>query len=96
MALSQSIMVNAQRSLFINRRLLLLGLVLTGISGGPGGAQQAAPSAEGTLADAVRVLTREKSAAEAYAVILATVGKADTGLVIAQGLRHGMCGKLTR
>jgi hypothetical protein len=79
MALPGSKTANAQRSLFIDRRLLLLGLVLTGISGGPGGAQQATPSAEATLAGAVRVLTREKSVAEAYAETLATVGKADTG-----------------
>jgi hypothetical protein len=79
MVLPRSKTANAQRSLVINRRLLLLGLVLAGISGGPGEAQQAAPSADATLADAVRVLTREKSAAEGYAEILATVGKADIG-----------------
>jgi hypothetical protein len=86
MTLPGSKTANAQRSSFVNRRLLLLGVLLAGISGGPGGAQQAAaPSADATLADAVRVLTREKSAAEAYAVILATVGKADTGLYV-QGI----------
>jgi len=79
MALPRSKTANAQRSLVVNRRLLLLGLVLAGVSGGPGGAQQATPSADAMLADAVRVLTREKSAAESYAVILATVGKADVG-----------------
>jgi hypothetical protein len=67
---------NPHRS-FINRRILLLGLTLTSISGGWGKAQQAAPSSDAMLSDAVRVLTHEKSAAEQYAVILATVGKTD-------------------
>jgi hypothetical protein len=70
---------NVHCSLHINRRLLVLGLVLTGISGGPGGAQQATPSAEAILGRAVGDLRREKTAAEEYAVILATVGKADIG-----------------
>jgi hypothetical protein len=58
----------------INRRLLLL-LALVGISGGRSLAQRPAPSSEEMLA--VGVLAREKSAAEQYAVILATVGKTD-------------------
>jgi hypothetical protein len=79
MALPQSKTANAHRSLYVNRRLLLLGLVLAGNSGGPGEAQQATPSAEAMLGRAVGDLRREKTAAEAYAEILATVGKADTG-----------------
>jgi hypothetical protein len=79
MTLPQSKTAYLHRRLFINRRLVLLGLVVTGIWSTPGAAQQAAPSAEAMLADAVRVLTREKSAAEQYAVILATVGKEDVG-----------------
>jgi len=65
--------------LIVNRRLLLFGLALTGVSGGRGEAQQGTPSSEAMLSDAIRVLTHEKSAAEQYAIILATVGKADTG-----------------
>jgi hypothetical protein len=79
MPLLRSKTANVHPSLFVNRRLLLLGLVLTGISGGPGEAQQATPSAEAMLGRAVGDLKREKTAAEAYAEILATVGKADTG-----------------
>jgi hypothetical protein len=67
---------NPHRS-FINRRMLLLGLALTSISGEWGKAQQVAPSSDAMLSDAIRVLTHEKSAAEQYAVILATVGKTD-------------------
>jgi hypothetical protein len=61
----------------INRRFLLLGLAFLGISGGRSLAQRPAPSSEEMLAAAVGVLAREKSAAEQYAVILATVGKTD-------------------
>jgi hypothetical protein len=64
--------------LLVNRRLLLLGLAFIGISGGRSWAQRAAVSGEEMLAGAVGVLAHEKSAAEQYAVILATVGKADT------------------
>jgi hypothetical protein len=64
--------------LIINRRLLLLGLALMAVSGGPGEAQKATPSSEAMLAGSVGVLAHEKSAAEQYAVILATVGKSDT------------------
>jgi hypothetical protein len=67
---------NPHRS-FTSRRTLLLGLALASISGGWGEAQQAAPSSDAMLSDAVRVLTHEKSAAEQYAVILATVGKTE-------------------
>jgi hypothetical protein len=78
MALSRSKIASAHRSsLLINRRLLLLGFVLAGIPGGPGEAQQPAPSSDAMLADAVRVLTREKTAAEGYAQVLATVGRTD-------------------
>jgi hypothetical protein len=61
----------------INRRRLLLGFALAALSGKASKAEQVAPSTEAALADAVRVLAHEKSAAEQYAVILATVGKAD-------------------
>lgn len=66
----------------INRRLLLLGLGLAGISVRQAGAQQPPPSSEAALARAVGVLAHEKSAAEQYAVILATAGKADTALYV--------------
>ena len=61
----------------VNRRLLLLGLAFISISGGRACAQRAAVSGEEMLGRAVGVLAHEKSAAEQYAVILATVGKAD-------------------
>jgi hypothetical protein len=45
-------------------------------------AQSPAPSAEAALARAVGVLAHEKSAAEQYAVILATAGKSNTALYV--------------
>jgi hypothetical protein len=61
--------------LLVNRRLLLLGLTFLGI---PAGCSQApALSGEELLGRAVGVLTHEKSAAEQYAVLLATAGKSD-------------------
>jgi len=45
-------------------------------------AQQPAKSSEAALAKAIGVLTHEKSAAEQYAVILATVGKSDVALYV--------------
>jgi hypothetical protein len=65
------------RPLCINRRLLLLGFALAALFGEASRAEQVTPSPEAALAKAVRVLAHEKSAAEQYAVILATVGKAD-------------------
>jgi hypothetical protein len=43
---------------------------------------QPAPSAEAALAQAVGVLAHEKSAAEQYAVILATAGKSNTAVYV--------------
>jgi len=61
--------------LLVDRRLLLLGLTFLGI---PAGCSQApALSGEELLGRAVGVLTHEKSAAEQYAVLLATAGKSD-------------------
>jgi hypothetical protein len=77
MRLSRPTVADPCRLLPINRRLLLLGVALTALSGKASKAEQVTPSPEAALADAVRVLTHEKSAAEQYAVILATAGKAD-------------------
>ncbi len=71
-------LIRAHDGAVINRRLLLFCFALTSVSGGRADAQQATPSSEAMLSGAVRVLAHEKSAAEQYAVILATVGKADT------------------
>jgi hypothetical protein len=60
----------------INRRLFLLGIAAVA-SIPDSGALAQQPTTEAMLASAVRVLTHEKSAAEQYAVILATVGKSD-------------------
>jgi hypothetical protein len=56
---------------------VLLGFACASLSGGRSPAQRAAAPGEEMLAHAVGVLAHEKSAAEQYAVILATVGKAD-------------------
>jgi hypothetical protein len=61
----------------IDRRLFLLGITALG-SILPIRLQAQQPPTEAMLSNAVRVLTHEKSAAEQYAVILATVGKSDT------------------
>jgi hypothetical protein len=66
----------------IDRRLLLLGFALAGLAGGPARAQQRALSAETALATAVGVLAHEKSAAEQYAVILATAGKSNAAVYV--------------
>ena len=66
----------------IDRRLLLLGFALASFAGGPACAQQRAPSTDAALATAVGFLTREKSAAEQYAVILATAGKLDKAVYL--------------
>jgi len=84
---SQSKTVDAPPSLhIIERRLLLLGFAFISILGGRGNAQQAAPSSDAMLSNAVRVLAYEKSAAEQYAVILATVGNpTPRGMCVASG-----------
>ena len=66
--------------------MLLLGLAFAGVSAGQGRAQQGTPSSEAILSGAVRVLAHEKSAAEQYAVILATVGKSDIARYV-RGIR---------
>jgi len=73
---------SADRCMIINRRLLLLSLLLGSIGGGPSRAQQPTPSSEEALAKAVGVLAHEKSAAEQYAVILATAGKSNAALYV--------------
>ena len=47
-----------------------------------GKAEEPAKSSEAALSKAIGVLTHEKSAAEQYAVILATVGKSDVALYV--------------
>jgi hypothetical protein len=64
------------------RPVLLLGLAAAGLGSRPGSAEEPAPSSEASLARAVGVLTHEKSAAEQYAVILATAGRSDTALYL--------------
>jgi hypothetical protein len=69
------------RHIVIHRRKVLLGFLLAGILGKPVRAEQATRGDAG-LAAAVRVLAHEKSAAEQYAVILATVGRSDAALYV--------------
>jgi hypothetical protein len=78
MVFSRSKAAGPQRSNALNRRLFLLGLTLPSILAGPGEAERAAAPDEAALSEAVHFLAHEKSAAEQYAVILATVGKSDT------------------
>jgi hypothetical protein len=66
----------------IGRRLLLLGVAFSIAAGGPRSALWAATSDEGMLARAVGVLMHEKSAAEQYAVILATAAKKNTAVYV--------------
>jgi hypothetical protein len=66
----------------IDRRVLLSGFALASFAGGLARAQPRAPSTEAALAAAVGLLTREKSAAEQYAVILATAGKSDKAIYV--------------
>ena len=73
---------DAYRRMVMSWRVLLLALLLTGIGSEPGKAEQPEPSSEAALAKAVGVLAHEKSAAEQYAVILATAGKSDTALYV--------------
>jgi hypothetical protein len=75
---SRSKAASRQRSNALNRRLFLIGLAVPCILAGPGEADRAAAPDEAPLSEAVRFLEHEKSAAEQYAVILATVGKSDT------------------
>ena len=79
---TRKLAADAYRRMVMNRRLLLLALLLAGIGSEPGKAEQPEPSSEATLAKAVGVLAHEKSAAEQYAVILATAGKSDTALYV--------------
>jgi hypothetical protein len=72
MFLSRSNDVN--RHLTLNRRHIFSALMLMGIACGTVNAC----AKDETLPDAIRTLATEKSAAEQYGVILATVGKADT------------------
>jgi hypothetical protein len=80
MVLSQARAGDAFGRAIIDRRLLLLGCALASIAVRPGRAEQ--PISNDALGKAVGVLAREKSAAEQYAVILATVGKSDTALYV--------------
>jgi hypothetical protein len=73
--------VDAFRCAIIDRRQLLLGCVIASIALRPSRAEQTTSSNE-ALGRAVGVLAREKSAAEQYAVILATVGRTDTALYV--------------
>jgi hypothetical protein len=68
----------SSRSPVLNRRLALLGFALLGVIVSPGISVRAAGPDEPALSDAIHFLAHEKSAAEQYAVILATVGKTDT------------------
>jgi hypothetical protein len=81
MILSQARAADFPRRVIIDRRLLLLACALASIALRPGRAEQPTSSNE-ALGRAVGVLAREKSAAEQYAVILATVGKSDTALYV--------------
>ena len=82
MILSQARAADAFRRAVVDRRLFLLGCVLVSIALRPSQAEQPTSSNEATLGKAVRVLAHEKSAAEQYAVILATAGKSDTALYV--------------
>jgi hypothetical protein len=82
MTWSNAIGGGAHRGTVVDRRLLLLGLALAGIRGSQGRAEEPAQSDEAALAKAIGVLAHEKSAAEQYAVILATVGKSDVPLYV--------------
>jgi hypothetical protein len=81
MILSQARAADVCRRVIIDRRLLLLGCALASIALRPSRAEQPTSSNE-ALGKAVGVLAREKSAAEEYAVILATVGKSNTALYV--------------
>jgi hypothetical protein len=65
-----------------DRRALLLGFTVLCLRSQRGIAEEPAPTGEAVLGRAIGVLTREKSAAEQYAVILATVGKSDPALYV--------------
>jgi hypothetical protein len=82
MVLSQARAADAFRRAVIDRRLLLLGCALASIALKPSRAEPPTSSNEAPLGKAVGVLAHEKSAAEQYAVILATVGKSDIALYV--------------
>jgi len=81
MILSQALAADVPRRAIINRRLLLLGCALASIALRSSRAEQPTSSNE-ALGKAIGVLAREKSAAEQYAVILATVGRTDAALYV--------------
>jgi hypothetical protein len=87
MILSQARAADAFRRAVVDRRLFLLGCALASVALRPSRAEQPTSSTEATLGKAVRVLAHEKSAAEQYAVILATAGKSDTALYV-RGIQH--------
>ena len=65
--------------------ILAAGLMIfpfTLLSVNQGSAQERTLSGDAALARAIGILTHEKSAAEQYAVILATAGKSDVGLYV--------------
>lgn len=75
MLLLQSWATGRIRSDGLNRQFFLLTLALSSVLVAK--TRRAAASDDATLSDAIRLLAREKSAAEQYAVIMATVGKTD-------------------
>src|SRR4051794_37342681 len=59
------------------RRLIAAGLAVVGIAAHRARAQPAQSAGPSSLSEAVRFLAHQKSAAEQYAIILATAGKDD-------------------
>jgi len=57
-------------------------LLIASLTAADSSVESPTPSGEAALAKAIGVLTHEKSAAEQYAVILATVGKSDVALYL--------------
>jgi hypothetical protein len=82
MSLDRVRATGALRRAVIDRRQWLLGFALVCMTGSYCRAEQSTPSNEALLAKAVGVMAHEKSAAEQYAVILASVGKSDTALYV--------------
>jgi hypothetical protein len=82
MSLDRVRATDALRRAVIDRRQWLLGFALVCMTGSYCRAEQSTPSNEALLAKAVGVMAHEKSAAEQYAVILASVGKSDTVLYV--------------
>ncbi len=85
MRLQQLPATDQPRSNELNRRRFCLSIALLCITTGLNRTAEPAAAGEDTLEDAIRLLTREKSAAEQYAVILGTVGKSDPPLYL-----HGL------